>query len=470
MKFHLFPKHDPTAPHRLILLFAGWGMDERPFEDVGVPGYELCVLWDYRNDTFPAGLEAKFGDYAEIVVVAWSFGVPAATRFIASHRSLPVTARISVNGTMHPVDDGKGIPADIFNGTLDGLTVKTLSKFYLRMCGGGETFRRFSERLPKRSVGELRDELSAIAALPVFAPAGLWDRAVIGAKDRIIPADNQRQAWISEAFETIETDSPHLPDFNALLRRMITEKRLVASKFSRARETYSSNAVVQQNISEKLVRKVNEVVGDRTAVRDVLEIGCGTGLTTRLLAGVSGIDAIEAWDLHISPSFGPIEGAAVTKRECDAETAIRQLPDASVDLIVSASTMQWFNSPATFLRECGRVLRPGGSAVISTFGPETMRELTSSLSVRRHYPEVEAYSRMIPRGCALRKLSSETIGMTFPSASDALRHVRLTGVNALSSAANGPSAVRELLANYPLDPDGNAVLTYQPVYIVISKE
>ena len=83
---------------------------------------------------------------------------------------------------------------------------------------------------------------------------------------------------------------------------------------------------------------------------------------------------ITGWDLHIPHAFSRAAGCGRIKAlECDAETQIRQLPDASVDMIFSASTVQWFNSLPEFLRRTARVLRPGGPAFISTFGPATMR-------------------------------------------------------------------------------------------------
>ena len=69
---------------RLILLFAGWGMSPRPLDDVSMPGYDVAVVWDYRDMSAP-WLEELSG-YEETVVVAWSFGVHAASRFMASHQ------------------------------------------------------------------------------------------------------------------------------------------------------------------------------------------------------------------------------------------------------------------------------------------------------------------------------------------------------------------------------------------------
>ena len=465
MKFHIFPADDPRSATRAILLFAGWGMDEKPFVRTGLQGYTLIVIWDYRDSSFPPELHGMLRDFREIAVIGWSFGVPAATEFILSNPDLPVTARIAVNGTMHPVHDHLGIPTEIFRGTLEGLTEKSLSKFYLRMCGSSALFREFSETYPRRTVDELREELSAIADRQAIAPRGVWDRAVICKGDRIIPPDNQEAAWRDEAFGIIRTDAPHLPDFNSLLAALLTEKSLVAERFARAERTYDDNAVVQRRIARKLI----SLVPRRSAtVGRALEIGCGTGMTTGMLVGEIPVADLEVWDLHLPASLpSSIGSTRITGRECDAETEIRCLPDGSLDLIFSASTMQWFNSPGSFLRECLRVLRPGGHAVISTFGPETMREI-SGAPARRQYPDDAAIGQMLPAGCQKIHLSSEIHTIHFPTPADALRHVSLTGVNALSRNAGGATA-RSVMAAYPLAPDGSAPLTYQPIYIVFGR-
>lgn len=466
MRFHIFPAQDPDSARRAVLLFAGWGMDEKPFGRINTDGYTLIVVWDYRDIRFPAELAGRLGQFDEIAVVGWSFGVPAATDFILSHPKLPVTARIAVNGTMHPVDDTLGIPSGIFNGTLEGLTDKSLLKFYLRMCGSSSLFREFSENLPARPIDELREELIAIGNRRTLAPRELWDRAVVCSADRIIPPANQEAAWREETFGIIHIDSPHLPDFNRLLSGLLTEKSLVAEKFARAERTYDDNAVIQREIAEKLISLIP--IANGTTINQALEIGCGTGLTTRMLLEKQNITHLEVWDLHIPANLPTVIGQTqLNHHECDAETEIRNLPDDSLDLIFSASTIQWFNSPATFLRESLRVLRHGGYAAISTFGPETMREI-SSAPARRQYPDEKTIANMLPTDSFKIHLSSEIRTINFPTPADALRHVRLTGVNALSR--NGSSvSTRNLILSYPLSPDGSAPLTYQPIYILLRK-
>ena len=47
---------------------------------------------------------------------------------------LPICERVALNGTVTPVDDLKGIPQQVFEGTLEGLNEVALEKFIRRMC------------------------------------------------------------------------------------------------------------------------------------------------------------------------------------------------------------------------------------------------------------------------------------------------------------------------------------------------
>lgn len=434
----------------MVLLFAGWGMDERPFAGLARAGYDIAVVWDYRD--ISASWADRLAAYDEIAILAWSFGVPAASAFISAHPDLPVTSRIAVNGTQHPVDDRLGIPKSIFDGTLRGLDNRNMTKFYRRMCGNGESYKSFSSHLPQRDVDGLRDELAAIGSRAVTKV--MWDKALIADNDLIIPTANQLRAWETQAFEITTYHGSHLPPFAEILSDGLTDKSLVEQRFRKASETYEQNASVQRAVSGRLIEMVPQGI-------DILEIGAGSGYaTTRLSQG----SHVTAWDLTLSPAVTRMAAdGRIAAVACDAETAIMRLPDQSVPFIFSASTVQWFNSLPAFLRQVWRVLAPGGTALISTFGPRTMEEIHNTAGTSTGFPDTGSIKRMMPGA----EVAEELITLRFPTPADALRHVRLTGVNSLGTTS--PAATRRLLSSYPLNSDGTAPLTYHPVYITIKK-
>jgi SAM-dependent methyltransferase len=96
--------------------------------------------------------------------------------------------------------------------------------------------------------------------------------------------------------------------------------------------------------------------GDR-----ILDLGCGTGeLSRRLAAG-----GLQVTGCDISPNM---LARATARDGAGGHAWVRLAPDwrslpfkpAAFDLVVAASVLEYVNDPGTVLRECGRVLRPGG--------------------------------------------------------------------------------------------------------------
>jgi SAM-dependent methyltransferase len=96
----------------------------------------------------------------------------------------------------------------------------------------------------------------------------------------------------------------------------------------------------------------------------VLEAGCGEGYGAARLsaAGAStvvGIDLDVATLRHVRATYPAV--AAVR-----ANLVLLPCADASLDIVVSAQTIEHLWDQDRFVRECARVLRPGGSLAMST--------------------------------------------------------------------------------------------------------
>lgn len=454
---HLFI--DRSGNSGLLLIFAGWAMDHRPFSAIKCSGYDIAVIWDYRNDDISLDL---FSGYSEVTILAWSMGVWAASRIIPQS-GLPVTLTIAVNGSYAPVDDRKGIPTDIFNATLEALTPASLTRFYRRMAGSSQGYERFKEQLPQRQADELADELRRIADTGPALGLMRWDKAVISTRDAIFPAANLREAWTGHS-EIIEIDAPHLPDFQWIIDRWIIDKSLVTERFSRSIHSYDSEASVQNRVADHLWALWQKHIDNRN-IGSLIEIGYGTGYFTSLYA--SGINAStwRLWDLIPATIKLP---AGCRPEQCDAETAILNVEPASVDVIVSSSAVQWFNSIGAFLSNCSKALKPGGLVVISTFGELTFRELAQAGAAPLPYVTETSLRALIPDTFDILELHQGIITRAFDTPADVMRHIQATGVNALRRSR--PTAeLRRLLADYPLS-HGQAMLTYNPVYLILRRK
>ncbi|KAG8721402.1 Hexaprenyldihydroxybenzoate methyltransferase, mitochondrial [Ceratobasidium sp. 394] len=109
----------------------------------------------------------------------------------------------------------------------------------------------------------------------------------------------------------------------------------------------------------------------------VLDIGCGGGLLSeslsRLGARTLGVDAsqsnINIATIHASadPSFGGSESSAkntLEYRHASAEELVRE--GAQFDAVCAMEVVEHVDRPAEFLRNCGKLAKPGGHLFLST--------------------------------------------------------------------------------------------------------
>ncbi|MDO3645813.1 class I SAM-dependent methyltransferase [Nocardia mangyaensis] len=102
---------------------------------------------------------------------------------------------------------------------------------------------------------------------------------------------------------------------------------------------------------------------DRCADRTVLEAGSGEGYGADMIAGVAagvtGVDYDEGAVAHVRARYPRV-------RMIQGNLAALPLDDESVDVVVNFQVIEHLWDQAQFLRECLRVLRPGGELLIST--------------------------------------------------------------------------------------------------------
>ncbi len=110
---------------------------------------------------------------------------------------------------------------------------------------------------------------------------------------------------------------------------------------------------------------VDKMALDRTA--DVLELGCGTGVVTRALAGRDGFEG-RVIGIEQSPVLVEVARRLAAEEGVGDRIEFRvgdihalDVPDASVDAVVAHTTMSHVTDPRTVLNEAARVLRVGGT-------------------------------------------------------------------------------------------------------------
>jgi len=111
-----------------------------------------------------------------------------------------------------------------------------------------------------------------------------------------------------------------------------------------------------------IVRRICEVTG-RSRFASVLDVGCGTGLSTRAIARVADrVVGIDSSPKMLGQATG---GPGIAYQQARAESL--PFADRSFDLINVGLAFHWF-APNAFLREARRVLRDDGWLVIYNSG------------------------------------------------------------------------------------------------------
>lgn len=463
---HIFLKKNGNRS--LLILFAGWGMDARPFCCPADWQTDVVLAYDYSDRDFE---NLDISGYETTLLAAWSFGVFAAGRWMAVSGFRPTRA-IAINGTTVPIDRDSGIPPEIFNGTLDNLSETSLLKFYRRMCASAVHCDEFLRNRPERSLDSLRNELIAIRDEAAESPAvaATWDKAYIADCDRIIPTSSQKAFWTAADVPVTEIKTAHLPEhFFGLIRANIVDKQLIKRKFEKCWNTYDRFADCQKTIARQLFEKWKDT--DNRPGGKIYEFGCGTGIFTKIYAPAFRPDYILLNDIARPPLS--LSGQIACNHDFFIADAEYSLPAESFDRIVSASAVQWFENVPNFLKKIALRLSDDGLMVCSSFGKDNLKEMRQLANTSLNYLSVSDWRIALQQaGFSPVSVDSEEIRITFPSALSLLRSLKFTGVNGLHSLAAQPpkKLIRTIDETFPRTSDGQLYLTYNPIYILAHKD
>ncbi|MFA6989838.1 MAG: pimeloyl-ACP methyl esterase BioG family protein [Candidatus Gastranaerophilaceae bacterium] len=215
---------------KLIIFFSGWAMDETPFKYLFSREHDVLIFYDYSDFFIDKSLIDKINSYKEIVIISWSMGVYVGSQ-VAKHFNKAKKA-IAINGTLMPLDNVCGIPLKIvdltLNITLKVLSEKNIGSFYKNIFYENSDFKKFLKTRPQRNICNQKEELEKIKeyyqrSKEILINSGdqqtiltrsienIYDFAIIGLKDRVFLAKNQKNAWQNTKTNIILIDQAHHP-------------------------------------------------------------------------------------------------------------------------------------------------------------------------------------------------------------------------------------------------------------------
>ncbi|MCZ8130197.1 MAG: malonyl-ACP O-methyltransferase BioC [Steroidobacteraceae bacterium] len=253
------------------------------------------------------------------------------------------------------------------------------------------------------------------------------------------------------------------------------DARAVGRSFDRASAQYDDAAVLQKQVREELLDRLQLVAFEP---RVVVDLGCGTAHATRALRDRYRAARVVAIDLAPRMLAAAKERMGWFRRFDRVQADATRLPlrAGCVDLLYSSLMLQWAPDLDAAFAEVRRVLAPRGYFTFTTFGPDTLGELRAAWAEVDDYVHVNRFVDMHEVGDALVRagladpvMDVERITVTYADVRGLMRDLKSIGAHNVAAGRppglTGPGRLRKLEAAYErFRRDGRLPATYEVVY------
>lgn len=244
------------------------------------------------------------------------------------------------------------------------------------------------------------------------------------------------------------------------------DARAVRAAFQRASRTFYGAAVVHAEARARLLERLEWV---KLSPSLIVDVGCGLcegAAALSLRYPKAHVLALDTSLQMLSRARSARPGEQICRLAADA----RQLPlaDRSVDLLFANLLLPWILDLPGMFAEWRRVLKPGGLALFTGLGPDTLYELAQAWARVDDEPHVHGFFDMHDVGDALTRsglaepvLDVDHLTVTYPSVAALCRELKACGAgNATVGRRRGLTGRRrwQRMADcYPVEPGENPV-------------
>ncbi|MFC1827044.1 alpha/beta fold hydrolase [Thermodesulfobacteriota bacterium] len=445
------------------IFLPGWGFDGRvirllmpsqswiypeTFLDPGTIGQDILNLIAQCNIN-------------KVRIIGWSMGAMLGLDFAAKHpEKVESLILVSLRSRWpdHEIKELQGEFAENPEGFLMG--------FY-RKCflGDKQSYRLFCKTLEPlyltaidMYIERLQRGLEFLENFKPTSPASTIPVRLIHGKQDIIAPITEMATLKGSDVEIIENSGHTVFLAESCSLQTELRKQAIKKKFSRAADSYDNYAKVQTEVALKLAAKL-ALLHDTTGVQSILEIGCGTGNFTSMLAAKYPAAKIVALDFSpemIAKASYKLKSNKIEYICAEGEEFLQGAPAKSFDLVVSNGSLQWFTDHDQALKNIARILPPGGAFLCSIFGPDSLKKLGLGLKTLFKYqgnvaanafPDVNSLQRSLYAYFTKGTVGQELIEKQYDSVHDLLVHIKKTGTGGwqqYGSPALTPARLKQL--------------------------
>ncbi|HEY8355476.1 MAG TPA: malonyl-ACP O-methyltransferase BioC [Methylophilaceae bacterium] len=259
------------------------------------------------------------------------------------------------------------------------------------------------------------------------------------------------------------------------------DKARVRASFDRAADTYDAAAVLQAEVRQRMLERLDLV---KISPQCILDAGCGTGHASRALGRRFPQSHVLALDIALGMLRQTAQQRGLRQRllglgrQSGICADIERLPLAAgtVDLLWSNLAIQWCNDLDAAFGEMHRVMRPEGLLMFSTFGPDTLKELRQATATDPEHVHVSRFIDMHDIGDAVVRagfsapvLDVEHFTLTYDDVLGVMRDLKAIGAhNATDGRPRGllgKGFLRHVAERYEqFRRDGKLPATFEVVY------
>lgn len=229
-------------------------------------------------------------------------------------------------------------------------------------------------------------------------------------------------------------------------------KNKVRRAFDRAAGSYDEAAVLQQEVCDRLLQRMDYI---RLSPSLILDAGAGTGEAVKTLMRKYRKAQLLVLDISEQMLSKATAQGGLLRKPWPVCADIEQLPlaDASVDLVFSSLTLQWCNDLEATFSGIRRVLKPGGLFMFASFGPDTLKELRECWSCIDDAVHINTFEDMHDVGDALLRtgfadpvMESEIITVNYATVDRLMADLRGIGANVTADGGRRGLTTRAMLA------------------------
>jgi len=202
------------------------------------------------------------------------------------------------------------------------------------------------------------------------------------------------------------------------------DARAARRRSERAASSYAGASRIEAEVGARMLERLDYV---KIAPRRILDAGSGPAREAKALLRRYPKAQLLALDFALPM----LRRRFLEKRILVCGDMVRlPLADGSIDLVWSNMALHWAADPAAALREFERVLAPQGLLMLSTLGPDTLKELRAAAGAARVHAFIDMHDvgdMLVAAGFAAPVMDMEMIELEYTKNKDLLRDLRASG-------------------------------------------